>query len=118
MFCKIYAIYPSWGPIEKAPERGELCCIWMDLDAVNWHPSGYHSSSVAFEVMDDYLCYLNTAGHFLYVSNRMGENELVRLESEIIPKGGPHCFSFYYYLHGTEVPTLNFYLAKGTSFLS
>lgn len=91
--------------------------IWIDLDTVSWPLSGYHSSSVAFEKMDDYLWYSYTAGHYLYVSNKMGESELVRLESEIIPKGAPHCFSFYYYLHGTEVPTLNFYLAKGKSFL-
>lgn len=59
-----------------------------------------------------------TTGHFLYVSNKMGDKQLVRLKSYIIPKGTPHCFTFYYYLHGIKPPHLNFYLANGkTHFL-
>ncbi|XP_069940952.1 MAM and LDL-receptor class A domain-containing protein 2-like isoform X2 [Cherax quadricarinatus] len=53
-----------------------------------------------------------SGGHFLFVSSRLGVNIVARLRSEDIPPDTPHCFTFYYYMHGADPPVLNMYLAQ------
>lgn len=44
----------------------------------------------------------------------MGSNSAIRLVSEVVPTSDTgHCFSFYYYLHGSEPPALSLYLETG-----
>ncbi|XP_047484991.1 MAM and LDL-receptor class A domain-containing protein 1-like [Penaeus chinensis] len=121
------ACYPSPGstPLPQttpAPESKLTCsfednlCGWSQdtTDGGDWELiTGVHAGGDDGEGLGpavDHTSHLS-AGHFLYVNTKTGSNSAIRLVSDEIPTSDAgHCFSFYYYLHGSEPPSLSLYL--------
>ncbi|XP_042229112.1 MAM and LDL-receptor class A domain-containing protein 2-like [Homarus americanus] len=53
-----------------------------------------------------------SGGHFIFVSQKMGKGVRIRLQSEDMPPSATHCFTFYYYMHGSHPNNLNLYLVQ------
>ncbi|XP_045625135.2 MAM and LDL-receptor class A domain-containing protein 2 [Procambarus clarkii] len=97
-------------------EEDSLCGWSQDLtDGGDWElvTGSVASSSLYadFGPAEDHTTHLSD-GHFIFASSKSRSNIVVRLRSEDLPADSPHCFTFYYYMHGSVPPPLNMYLLQ------